>query len=298
MGRPVTLLLVVTLLALASLGASCNDDDQGGEQVTEATGGGESNRAERIETLTQVDTSDLTRAERRMWTDLVNDQLSPCGEPVSVARCVSEERECPKCVPAARYLVRLVTEGYEKSEMEELYALRYGRDGVVELPTDGAPVRGAPMAPITIVEFSDFECPFCGEAAPVIERLLREQEGRVKLVFLHYPLDGHTNAQPAARAAIAAGRQGKFWEMHDLLFENQRSLEPADLERLATELGLDMARFRADMASAETQRIIDANKAAGRELDVSGTPTIFVNGRRFREHPRALPSYIREELDQ
>lgn len=154
------------------------------------------------------------------------------------------------------------------------------------------------MAPITIVEFSDFECPFCGEAAPIIERLIREQEGKVKLVFLQYPLDGHTHAQPAARASIAAGKQGKFWEMHDILFAHQRNLTPEDLDRYAAELGLDMARFHADMESPETQAVIDANKAAGHEVDVTGTPTIFVNGRRFREHPRSLPAYVREELDQ
>jgi protein-disulfide isomerase len=138
----------------------------------------------------------------------------------------------------------------------------------------------------------------------VLAQLQKEFPDQVRIIYRHYPLIGtpeqpfHDKAALSAQAAEAAGKQGMFWEMHDLLFENQRSLEPADLERLATELGLDMARFRADMASAETQRIIDANKAAGRELDVSGTPTIFVNGRRFREHPRALPSYIREELDQ
>lgn len=300
MRRPITLLLVVLLPALASLGASCNDDNDnaGGGPAVEATGGGESGRADRIESLTQVDTSELTRAERRIWTELVNDQLSPCGDPVSVARCVSEERECSKCVPAARYLVRLVTEGYEKGEMEELYALRYGRDAIVEVPTDGAPVRGAPMAPVTIVEFSDFECPYCGEAAPVIERVLREYDGRVKLIFLQYPLELHTHAQPAARAVIAAGKQGKFWEMHDLLFRNQRALEVEDLERYGSELGLNMERFQADMASAETQAVIDQNRALGHELDVTGTPTMFINGRRFREPPRALPAYIREELDQ
>jgi protein-disulfide isomerase len=192
----------------------------------------------------------------------------------------------------------LVTEGLDKTEIEEFYRLRYGRDANVEIDTSGAPVRGAPMAPITIVEFSDFECPYCGMTHPILERLLAEHEGRVKLVFMHYPLDGHEHAQPAARAAVAAQNQGKFWEMHDMLFENQRALEAEDIERYAEEIGLDMERFRADIASEETQRRIEASKALGRELDISGTPSIFVDGHRFPEGPRSLPAYILEELDQ
>jgi protein-disulfide isomerase len=154
------------------------------------------------------------------------------------------------------------------------------------------------MAPITIVEFSDFECPFCGMTHPILERVLAENEGRVKLIFMHYPLDGHEHAQPAARAAVAAQSQGKFWEMHDLLFENQRALEAEDIERYAEEIGLDMTRFRADLQSDATQRRVEAQKALGRELDISGTPSIFINGRRFPEGPRSLPAYIQEELDQ
>jgi protein-disulfide isomerase len=297
MRRPLTLWLSVALLAAVSLGASCNDDDGG--DVSEITPNGtESSGGEQIEELSQVDVSDLTRSEQRVWRDLVNDLLSPCGEPVSVARCVQEERECRRCVPAARYVVRLVTEGLDKAEIEDFYRMRFGRDGEVEVPVDGAPVRGAPMAPITIVEFSDFECPYCGLTAPILERVLSEHEGRVKLIFLHYPLDGHEHAQPAARAAIAAENQGKFWEMHDMLFENQRALETENLEAYAEELGLDMDRFRADFTSDATQRRIEANRALGRDLDLTGTPTIFVNGRRFPEGPRSLPAYIQEELDQ
>ncbi len=298
MRRPLTLWVPVALLAAVSLGASCNDDDgqsQGSEIVPS---GEESTGGEQIEELDAVDISDLTRSEKRVFRDLVNDLLSPCGEPVSVARCVQEHRECRQCVPAARYVVRLVTEGLEKAEIEENYRMRYGRDEVLEIDTEGAPVRGAPMAPITIVEFSDFECPYCGMTAPILHRLLDEYEGRVKLIFMQYPLDGHEHSQPAARASIAAQNQGKFWEMHDMLFDNQRALENEDLEHYAEQIGLDMERFRADMASEETQRRIEESRAIGRELEITGTPSIFVNGRRFPEGPRTLPAYIQEELDQ
>jgi glutaredoxin len=294
MTRP--LAIVVALLALTSLGASCSDNSE-----TTPNGRPEPDPTPdpgRITALEQIDTSELTSSERRQFIDLVNDQLSPCGEPVSVARCVAESRRCNKCLPAARYLSRLVAEGYERAEIEELFSLRYGREHAQEIDTAGHPVRGSPMAPITIVEFSDFECPYCGAAHPTLRRVLREWEGRVKMVFMHYPLEGHVRAMPASRAAIAAMRQGKFWEMHDLLFENQETLEDEDLDRYAVQLGLDMERFHTDMAAAETQRMIDRDKAIGRQVGVEGTPSLYVNGRPFREPVQALGAYIREELDR
>lgn len=297
MTRPRLLILPLSLLACMSLGASCSGGAQG---ETPSSGGSSGARAEgpRIESLEQVDTSQLTRAEQRVWVELINDLLSPCGEPVSVGRCVAEERGCRRCVPAARYLVRLIAEGYERHQIEEHYAARYGRDRGVELSLEGAPSRGSPMAQVTIVEFSDFECPYCGRAHPILQQVLNEFEGRVRVVFKHFPLSMHPRAMPAARAAVAAGNQGKFWEMHDLLFEHQRQLEDEDLERYAVQLGLDLDRFRADMASAETQRRIERDKQEGQRIGVEGTPSFFVNGREFREPPSALPSYIREELDE
>ena len=291
--------VAVALLALSSLGASCDDGSEEAD-VTEVTGtaAGAGDESDRITDLPQVDLSELTRSEKRVWADVVNDQLSPCGEPVSVARCVAEARACRRCVPAARYVSRLVVEGYEKSEIEELYELRYGRDTELEVELGDAPVRGAPMAPLTIVEFSDFECPYCAATHPVLARLLREYEGRIRLVFRHYPLDGHIHAMPAARAAVAAENQGKFWEMHDLLFEHQEALEPEDLESYAERLGLDMGRFRRDLESEETQTRIEADKSGGHAIGVTGTPTIIINGRRYQEPPRSLPAYVREELDE
>ncbi len=288
---------LVAALACLSIGASCSGGASEGE--TGSGGGGESRpRRERIERIAAVDVSELTGAERRVWVELVNDRLSPCGQPVSVARCAGEAGMCRTCVPAARYLARLVAEGYERAEIEDHFELRYGRDTAVEVPTDGFPTRGAAMAPVTIVEFSDFECPYCGRAHPILGELLREHEGQVRLVFRNYPLAAHPRAMPAARAVVAAGNQGRFWEMADLLCEHQRALEDEDLERYAEQLGLDLERFRSDVHSPETQARIDRDREEGHRLDVNGTPTFFINGRRFREPPTSLSSYVREELDQ
>jgi protein-disulfide isomerase len=289
------------LVALASvlMGASCSGGSQEQGSQEQAQGSGAEQHGPRVESIPAVDISELTGAERRIWVDLVNDQLSPCGEAISVARCATGAgQSCRRCVPAARYLARLIGEGYERSEIEDLYDMRYGHDTDVEVATDGFPTRGAVMGRVTIVEFSDFQCPHCGHAHPILQQLLREFEGEVRLVFRNYPLPGHPRAQPAARAAIAAGNQDKFWEMADLLFAHQDALEDSDLDRYATQLGLDLARFHTDMASPETQARIDADRDAGHNLNVEGTPTFFINGRRFHEPPSALANYVREELDQ
>ncbi|MCA9608194.1 MAG: thioredoxin domain-containing protein [Myxococcales bacterium] len=289
----------VILMGLLCLGASCSgDEDEHTSHGNGSQGNEQPEERPRVESLDPVDVSELTRSERRIWVELINDQLSPCGEPISVARCVSEERSCRACVPAARYLVRLIQEGYERQEIEELYEGRYGAGGAVEIDIEGAPSRGSQMAQVTIVEFSDFECPYCGRAHPLLQQVLREFEGRVRLVFMYYPLSNHPHAMPAARAAVAAGNQDRFWEMHDLLFEHQQQLEPEHIESYAEQLDLDMDRFRADMESTATQDRIEANKEVGREAGVEGTPSFFVNGRRFSEPPQALADYIREALDQ
>jgi protein-disulfide isomerase len=292
-----TWILTLALLAFVSTGASCSGGSDG---AAENSGGGVSggDRAPEVSSVPGVELTDLTTGERRIWVSLVNDLLSPCGEPVSVARCAtSADSGCRTCVPAARYVARLIGEGWERSEIEEAYESRYGRDTTVEIDIDGHPTRGAPMARVTIVEFSDFECPYCGRATPIVERLLEEYPGEVRLVFMNYPLPAHTHAMPAARAAVAAGLQGKFWEMHDLLFDHQTQLTDEDLDRYAESIGLDMERFHADLRSPEVQASVDADRDLGHELDVDGTPTIFINGRRFREGPPSLPAYIREELE-
>jgi 2-hydroxychromene-2-carboxylate isomerase len=288
-------LVALATLCLVSLGASC---DRGPKAQSAASAADVApSSGERIEHLDGVDTSEMTDAETSMWVGLVNDELSPCGDPMSVARCVAERHKCGACVTAARYLTRLVMEGYDRATIEQHYKGRFAKDTRVDIDMQGAKVRGAPMAPVTIVEFSDFQCPYCGAAHPELTRLLREFDGQVKLVFKYFPLSGHDRAMPAARAAEAAARQGKFWEMHDMLFEHQHELEDADFERYANALGLDMDKFKADIVSSDVQARIDADRTEGDKLKLEGTPTIYVDGRLLREPFKALPAYLKEELE-
>jgi predicted DsbA family dithiol-disulfide isomerase len=284
--------VALATLCLLSLGASCDRPKQPAAAAEAAHGSGA-----RVEHLDGVDVSELTDAERQMWVGLINDELSPCGDPLSVGRCVADKNKCGACVMAARYLTRLVLEGYDKQTIDQHFTGRFGKQGHVDLQADPARVRGTPMARVTIVEWSDFQCPFCGAAHPEIRRLLGEMGGKVKLAFKYFPLTNHERAMPAARAAEAAARQGKFWEMHDVLFEHQRELEDADLERYAAAIGLDTARFRADLSSPEVQQRIDADRKEGEKLEIQGTPTIYVDGRLLREPPKALEAYLKEELE-
>jgi protein-disulfide isomerase len=146
-------------------------------------------------------------------------------------------------------------------------------------PTDGAFARGPESAPVTIVEFSDFECPYCSRARTTLDRLLEQYGQQVRLVFRHFPLEFHTNAEMAAQAALAAGEQGRFWEMHDLIFDNQSRLSRNDLLEYAGRLGLDLNAFRQYVDSAAGQPRIEADLELGRRVGVRGTPTFLINGR-------------------
>ena len=137
---------------------------------------------------------------------------------------------------------------------------------------------GPDDALVTIVEFSDFHCPFSGRAAPTVAQIREQYGDQVRTVFKHNPLPMHPNAPLASSASLAAGAQGKFWEMHDLIFENQRRQTREDIESFAEQLGLDMDQFRDALDSGRFSDQIDREMAEGRRLGVTGTPSWLVNG--------------------
>jgi protein-disulfide isomerase len=149
----------------------------------------------------------------------------------------------------------------------------------VPVEVEGAPSRGNPKAPVTIVEFSDFQCPFCVRARPTVKRVLEAYGDRVRFVFRHYPLDFHPLAQKAGEAAACAGDQGRFWEMHDRLWGNPQKLEVSNLKAHAQALGLDTERFSSCLDSGRHAGLVERDLRAGQAYGVSGTPAFFVNGR-------------------
>jgi protein-disulfide isomerase len=140
------------------------------------------------------------------------------------------------------------------------------------------PSKGVSDAKVTIVEFSDFECPFCTRAEDTVKQVMQKYEGKVRLVYRDFPLPFHPNAAKAAEAARCAGDQGKYWEMHEKLFANQKALEPAALKGYAKDLGIDQGKFDKCLDSGEKAKLVADDRKAGEDAGVSGTPAFFING--------------------
>ncbi len=178
-----------------------------------------------------------------------------------------------------RMRVQKARQAYADSLRARTDIVVYLRPPSVEVAHDPARVKGDPKAPITIVEFSDFQCPFCKNAEVTLKKVLAKYDGKVKLAFMDFPLrEIHNQAQTAAEAARCAGEQGKFWEFHDALFADQSKLKEPDLAGHARALGLDEKSFQSCLASGKYKSKIEADLAQGTKVGVAGTPGFFING--------------------
>ncbi len=142
--------------------------------------------------------------------------------------------------------------------------------------------QGPPDAPVTLLEYGDYECPYCGKAYPIVKKVQQKMGERLRFVFRNFPLNTiHAHASVAAQAAESAGAQGKFWEMHDLLYENQDKLADADLSQYALRLGLEIYRFQSDLSGEVFASRVRDDFRGGIRSGVNGTPTFFINGKRY-----------------
>jgi protein-disulfide isomerase len=148
-----------------------------------------------------------------------------------------------------------------------------------EVSANGRPARGPSDAVVEIIEFSDFQCPFCLRSQPTISQILERYGSSVRLVYRHFPLPNHAQAWPAAEASMCAADQNKFWEYHDRLFANQDKLSVEGLKQHAADLGLNAATFNACLDSRKYEAEVQKDVAAGQELGITGTPAFFINGR-------------------
>jgi protein-disulfide isomerase len=149
----------------------------------------------------------------------------------------------------------------------------------VPVDAGSSPSEGPDAANVVVVEFGDFECPFCGEEAPVVDQMLKDEAGRIRFVFKEFPLSAiHQYAELAAEAALAADAQGEFWPYHDLLYANQSALARSDLDAYAKQLGLDMTKFDDALDKGTYTAAVAADETYGESLGVEATPTFFVNG--------------------
>ncbi|HCP47526.1 MAG TPA: hypothetical protein DIU15_15905 [Deltaproteobacteria bacterium] len=239
----------------------------------------------------------MDEAELDMVVRVANRAPSPCAADarrgVSLATALVEpDKACPQFALAQLKLASVAV-GTFREEGEALAVLRVEKRA--DLVVEGRAFRGNPEAAVTLAEWGDFQCPYCGRIQPLLSDILAARSD-VRIVFKHMPLGFHAAAIPAGLAVEAAGEQGRFWEMHDALFELGRDVgdgidpdEPVPeegsvpFEALAGELGLDIARFRSDMRSDRLmQRVLD-DRDEGRRIGVRGTPTLFVNGRKVEE---------------
>lgn len=171
----------------------------------------------------------------------------------------------------------------------------------VEIATEGHPAKGPADAPVTIVEFSDFECPFCKQVVPTLDQVKQKYGDKVRIVFRQFPLppNMHPNAQKAAEAALCAQEQGKFWEMHDAMFNDPKALQVTALKATAEKLGVDKVKFDACLDSGRLAQKVRDDQKAGAAVGVNSTPSLFVNGRQL--DPGAVPldvitQVVEEEL--
>jgi protein-disulfide isomerase len=169
---------------------------------------------------------------------------------------------------------------------------------VYDIPVGDSPTKGPANASVVLAEFADFQCPFCSKVPPLVDEVLKAYPNDLKFVYKQFPLTSiHANALNASKAALAANRQGKYWEMYGKLFDNQRALDMDSLKKYAQELGLDMAQFEKDMASPEVQKQIDDETKLAAAAQVTGTPTLFINGKRvMNRSPEGLKQMVDEEL--
>ena len=260
------------LLLVGSLLAGC-----GGAATTPGVPGAAS-----AADLPGVDTSNFTPREKHEVALYAGELPSPCADlAVPVARCLLEKRPCQACLPAAQVIAQAVRDGLAREQVEDLYKQRFDATTAKRIPVDGSPSRGPEAASVVLVEFADFECPFCQKIAPQLDALWEKRKEKLRFVYKFMPLSMHPHGEQAARAAIAAQNQGKFWEMHHQLFANGDRLEPSDLEGYAKAIGLDLAKFRDDLQSPATTARIASDRKLADELGVKGTPTIYIDGRAY-----------------
>ncbi|MFO0612768.1 MAG: thioredoxin domain-containing protein [Polyangiaceae bacterium] len=251
--------------------------------------------------LPGVDTSRLDAKKRGDWWKLVNELYAPCpDQAVTVEQCVSDSRTCAACAPMAQLISDKLQSGLSRADAEAAAAARFGPD-VKKVAVRDSPTRGPADAPVTIIVWSDFECPHCAHGVPILEQFQAEHRADVRLVHKMFPLEKHAKARGAAIAAIAALRQGKYWQMEKMIFENQDHLDPSDLKRYAEAVGLDLERYEHDIDDPITEAWVNRDVKDGNEAGLQSTPYILINGRHFDldyfKYPD-LPGWVEFEIAQ
>lgn len=243
-----------------------------------------------------VDVSRLEPDRQELFFKMMADLPSPCGKAHSLRTSVTSDQTCKRAPFATKLVAELVVDEAGADVIRDFYKERYLEHPEVQtFDLSKAPTVGPADAPVTLVEFFDYGCPACVQAKPVIDEVIGANPARLRVAYKMYPLvQVHHDSFGCAQATLAAAAQGKFHEMHDLVFKKFGAQKKDDLRNYAQEVGLDLARFDADLAGTEAQ--IKADMAEGQAKGVSSTPTIFINGRHYGG-PLA-PKYFAMAIDE
>jgi protein-disulfide isomerase len=243
--------------------------------------------------LPGVDWSGLTGAKKQSALRAMQTEQCTCGCSMKLAECRVKDPSCATSRKLCGAVVKQTAAGKDAVAIHAELVRIAGEppsvlDEPVKINTAGDPMLGPANARITIVEFSDFECPYCWKAAQQVKEVVRQMPGQVKLYYKQFPLDIHSQAEYAAEASLAAQAQGKFWEMHDLLYAGFPQLYDGTpqvvhgrIRDYAKQLNLDLKRFDAEMAAHKYQARARAEEQEGEVAGVSGTPSFFFNGRKY-----------------
>lgn len=300
MGRVAIPLIAALSIGLLT-GASCKKDSTAAKtdprDVVAAADAAKAGPVDRTP-LPGIDVSKLEKGKQDSFFRLVGVLPSPCGKAHSLRTSVTGDQTCKRAPFAARLVAELLVDEQSEDNVVKLYDERYTKNkGVETIDVSAAPFAGEASAPVALVEFFDYGCPGCMALKPVIDQVIRENQGRLKVYYKMYPLvSKHPDSLGAAQAAVAAQQQGKFHEMHDLIFDKFGDHKKDDLRGYAQQLGLDLGRFDADFAAAEAR--VRADMKDGEAAGVDGTPTLFLNGRKYPgpSDPKYFAAAIEEEL--
>lgn len=251
--------------------------------------------------LSGLSLAKLNEREKATLAQAMTKLPSPCeSTPVPLSQCLGEKRSCKLCKPAGELLGRLVMQGATDADLEAVYKARFDPSLVQTVEVGKAPFKGPENAPVTIVEFADFQCPGCREVRVFLDLLLERFPEQVRVVYKYYQIAGHDRSLEAAYAAHAADLQGKFWQMHELLFANKGALARSDFSKYATELALDLTKFNADFDSAATKKAVASDIAQADKLGLEYTPLLYVNGRQMTLNPYTdeLEEWVKLEIEQ
>jgi len=236
--------------------------------------------------LPGVDLVGLNNSQREIALQTMRAESCTCGCDMKIAQCRMGDPACVSSRRLAHFVVTMASSGKSKEAVRE-ELLKFAKapenllDDPIKIATDGDPIRGPASAKVTIVEFSDFQCPYCAKATVEVKQILNKYPKDVRFLFKQFPLDIHSQAAVAAEASLAAQAQGKFWEMHDKLYANFRSISRVRILAWAREVGLDVTRFKTDLDSHKYLARVTAEEKQGEDAGVVGTPTFYINGKKL-----------------